>query len=116
MSVMPVPLQRPAVPASALLPPLLLAVLLLLLAVTQASRPTQNAVPVSDLSRVLPLAFVPNAGQTDEVAPATERAAKLLRSASVSVKTKLEPGLGHEVPAEKMKTNYRRPLLWLLKD
>ena len=55
-------------------------------------------------------------GQTDEVAPATERAAKLLRSASVSVKTKLEPGLGHEVPAEKMKTNYRRPLLWLLKD
>jgi hypothetical protein len=68
MSITPISIQRPAGLAPVPLLRLLLAVLLLLLIMTLASRPTQNSVPVSGLSQTLPLAFVPNAGQTDAVA------------------------------------------------
>ncbi len=53
-------------------------------------------------------------GKNDEVAPNTEKAAEIFKSAKVPVRVRIEPGLGHEVPADKMRTNYRKPLRWLL--
>ncbi|MFO0676593.1 MAG: hypothetical protein U0169_08670 [Polyangiaceae bacterium] len=52
-------------------------------------------------------------GESDEVAPATQRVADSLKSAKIPVRTRIQPGMGHEVPADRMVTNYRRPLLWL---
>jgi hypothetical protein len=37
----------------------------------------------------------------------------MLKDAHIRVRVKIVPGLGHEVPADRMITNYRRPLRWL---
>lgn len=52
-------------------------------------------------------------GENDEVAENTKRAAEMLKHAHIRVRVKIAPGLGHEVPADRMITNYRRPLRWL---
>jgi predicted esterase len=53
-------------------------------------------------------------GETDEVAPNTLRVADMLKAHKIRYKAKIAPGMGHEVPADRMVTNYRRPLMWLL--
>jgi predicted esterase len=53
-------------------------------------------------------------GENDEVAENTKRAGEILKTAHVRVRVKITPGLGHEVPADRMITNYRRPLRWLV--
>jgi predicted esterase len=53
-------------------------------------------------------------GENDQVAENTRRAGELLKTARIPVKVKIVPGLGHEVPADRMITNYRRPLRWLI--
>ena len=53
-------------------------------------------------------------GQNDEVAENTKRVEKMLREAKIPVRMNIVNGLGHEVPADRMVTNYRRPLLWLM--
>lgn len=53
-------------------------------------------------------------GENDQVADNTKRAGDMLREAHIRVKVKIVPGLGHEVPADQMITNYRRPLRWLV--
>ena len=53
-------------------------------------------------------------GESDEVAPNTQRVGELLKDEKVHVKVKIAPGMGHEVPAERMRSTYRRPLAWLL--
>jgi predicted esterase len=52
-------------------------------------------------------------GENDQVAENTKRAGEMLKDAHIRVRVKIEPGLGHEVPADRMITNYRRPLRWL---
>lgn len=52
-------------------------------------------------------------GESDEVAPNTERVGAMLKDKKIPYKLKIAPGMGHEVPADRMVTNYRRPLLWL---
>jgi hypothetical protein len=37
----------------------------------------------------------------------------MLKKARVRTKMRIVPNMGHEVPADKMSLNYRRPLLWL---
>jgi predicted esterase len=53
-------------------------------------------------------------GESDEVAPNTQRVADILRGERVRTKVKIAPGMGHEVPGERMRSTYRRPLAWLL--
>ena len=53
-------------------------------------------------------------GENDDVAENTKRAADMLKTAHIHVKVKIEAGLGHEVPADRMITTYRRPLRWLV--
>ncbi len=53
-------------------------------------------------------------GEQDGVAENTQRVATMLKKLKVPVKVSLVPGMGHEVPSDKMITTYRRPLLWLL--
>jgi predicted esterase len=53
-------------------------------------------------------------GENDGVAANTQRVATTLKKLKVPVKVSLVPGMGHEVPSDKMITTYRRPLLWLL--
>ena len=53
-------------------------------------------------------------GESDEVAPNTQRVGDMLKDEKVSVKVKIAPGMGHEVPADRMRSTYRRPLAWLL--
>jgi predicted esterase len=53
-------------------------------------------------------------GEDDQVADNTRRAAEMLKEARIHVRVKILPGLGHEVPADRMITNYRRPLRWLV--
>jgi predicted esterase len=53
-------------------------------------------------------------GENDQVAENTKRAGELLKTARIAVRVKIAPGLGHEVPADRMITNYRRPLRWLV--
>jgi len=53
-------------------------------------------------------------GETDEVAPNTLRVADILKDAKVSHKVRIAPNMGHEVPGERMRSMYRRPLAWLL--
>ena len=53
-------------------------------------------------------------GENDQVAENTKRAGEMLKDAHIRVRVKIEPGLGHEVPADRMITNYRRPLRWLI--
>ena len=52
-------------------------------------------------------------GENDEVAENTERVGEMLKKAKIPSKVKIVPGLGHEIPADRMVTTYRRPLLWL---
>jgi predicted esterase len=54
-------------------------------------------------------------GENDEVAENTKRAGEMLKTAKIPVKVRIVPGLGHEVPADRMITNYRRPLRWLIR-
>jgi dipeptidyl aminopeptidase/acylaminoacyl peptidase len=53
-------------------------------------------------------------GENDQVAESTRRAGDMLKTAHIPVKVKIVPGLGHEVPGDRMITNYRRPLKWLI--
>jgi predicted esterase len=53
-------------------------------------------------------------GEDDQVAENTKRAGEMLKDAHIRVLVKIAPGLGHEVPADRMITNYRRPLRWLV--
>lgn len=52
-------------------------------------------------------------GENDEVVQNTERVGQLVKAESIPVKVSIKAGMGHEVPADRMITNYRRPLLWL---
>jgi predicted esterase len=52
-------------------------------------------------------------GENDQVAENTKRAGEMLKDAHIRVRVKIAPGMGHEVPADRMITNYRRPLRWL---
>jgi predicted esterase len=52
-------------------------------------------------------------GENDEVAQNTERVGDMVKAENIPVKVKIEAGMGHEVPGDRMITNYRRPLLWL---
>jgi predicted esterase len=52
-------------------------------------------------------------GEDDQVAENTRRAGEMLKDAHIRVRVRIAPGLGHEVPADRMITNYRRPLRWL---
>ena len=53
-------------------------------------------------------------GESDEVAPNTLRVAEMLKQAKVPHRVHIAQGMGHEVPAERMRSMYRRPLAWLL--
>jgi predicted esterase len=53
-------------------------------------------------------------GENDGVAQNTVRVGDTLKKSKVPVKVKLVPGMGHEVPGDRMVTTYRRPLAWLL--
>jgi len=53
-------------------------------------------------------------GENDQVAENTRRAGDMLKTARIQVKVRIAPGLGHEVPEDRMVTNYRRPLRWLV--
>ncbi len=52
-------------------------------------------------------------GENDQVAENTRRVGDMLKDAHIRVRVRIAPGLGHEVPADRMITNYRRPLRWL---
>lgn len=52
-------------------------------------------------------------GENDGVAQNTMRVGDTLRKAKVPVKVRLVPGMGHEVPEDRMVSLYRRPLAWL---
>jgi predicted esterase len=52
-------------------------------------------------------------GENDQVADNTRRVGEMLKDAHIRVRVKIAPGLGHEVPADRMIANYRRPLRWL---
>jgi predicted esterase len=54
-------------------------------------------------------------GENDEVAENTRRAGEMLKTAKIAVRVRIVPGLGHEIPADRMITNYRRPLRWLIR-
>lgn len=54
-------------------------------------------------------------GENDGVAQNTMRVGDTLKQAKVPVKVKIVPGMGHEVPADRMVTLYRRPLAWLVR-
>jgi predicted esterase len=53
-------------------------------------------------------------GENDGVAQNTVRVGETLKKVKVPVKVKLVAGMGHEVPADRMVTMYRRPLAWLV--
>lgn len=52
-------------------------------------------------------------GENDQVADNTRKVGEMLKDAHIRVRVRIAPGLGHEVPADRMITNYRRPLRWL---
>jgi predicted esterase len=52
-------------------------------------------------------------GQNDGVAENTSRVGDIVKAQNIRVKVKIAPGMGHEVPGDRMITMYRRPLLWL---
>ncbi|AKU98523.1 hypothetical protein AKJ09_05187 [Labilithrix luteola] len=52
-------------------------------------------------------------GENDGVAQNTVRVGETLKKAKVPVMVKLVPGMGHEVPSDRMISTYRRPLAWL---
>jgi predicted esterase len=53
-------------------------------------------------------------GENDEVAENTVRVGDTLKKEQIAVKVRIAPGLGHEIPGDRMVMNYRRPLLWLI--
>lgn len=53
-------------------------------------------------------------GEHDEVAGNTRRAGEMLKTARIPVRVQIQPGMGHEIPADRMVLNYRRPLRWLI--
>jgi predicted esterase len=53
-------------------------------------------------------------GENDGVAENTKRAGDMLLAAKIPVKVRIMPGMGHEVPSDRMITTYRRPLRWLV--
>ena len=53
-------------------------------------------------------------GENDQVAQNTVRVGDTLKKVKVPVKVKLVPGMGHEVPSDRMVSTYRRPLAWLV--
>lgn len=53
-------------------------------------------------------------GENDGVAENTKRVGETLKKNKVPVKVKLVPGMGHEVPGDRMVSTYRRPLAWLV--
>ncbi|HVJ90695.1 MAG TPA: hypothetical protein VM580_12890 [Labilithrix sp.] len=53
-------------------------------------------------------------GENDGVAQKTVRVGETLKKVNVPVKVQLVPGLGHEVPSDRMVSTYRRPLAWLV--
>jgi predicted esterase len=52
-------------------------------------------------------------GENDQVAQGTARVGNMLKKYKVPNKVKIVPGLGHEIPADRMISTYRRPLAWL---
>jgi predicted esterase len=52
-------------------------------------------------------------GENDEVVENTRRVFSTLKDAKVHARMRIVPGMGHEVPADRMISTYRRPLLWL---
>ncbi len=53
-------------------------------------------------------------GENDGVAQNTVKVGDTLKKNKVPVKVKLVPGMGHEVPSDRMVSTYRRPLAWLV--
>jgi predicted esterase len=53
-------------------------------------------------------------GENDGVAQNTVRVGDTLKKNNVPVKVRLVPGMGHEVPSDRMVSTYRRPLAWLV--
>ena len=47
------------------------------------------------------------------VYPNTVKVGEALKKVKVPVMVKLVPGMGHEVPSDRMVSTYRRPLAWL---
>ena len=54
-------------------------------------------------------------GQGDEVAENTKRVGDIVKSAKIPVQVNIAPGLGHELAADRLSADYRRPLAWLAK-
>jgi predicted esterase len=52
-------------------------------------------------------------GENDEVAENTARVGDMVKAEKIPVRVRIRPGLGHEVPGDRMITTYRRALLWL---
>jgi predicted esterase len=52
-------------------------------------------------------------GEHDGVVENTQKAGEMLRDAHVRTRIRIVPNMGHEVPQDRMMSNYRRPLLWL---
>jgi predicted esterase len=52
-------------------------------------------------------------GENDEVAQNTERVAEMVKAEKIPLRVKIAPGMGHEVPGDRMISTYRRPLAWL---
>lgn len=52
-------------------------------------------------------------GENDGVAKSTLAVGETLKKFKVPNKVKLVPGMGHEVPSDRMVSTYRRPLAWL---
>ena len=53
-------------------------------------------------------------GENDGVAQNTVKVGDTLKKNKVPVKVRLVPGMGHEVPSDRMVSTYRRPLAWLV--
>jgi predicted esterase len=52
-------------------------------------------------------------GENDGVAQNTVRVGETLKKKKIPVQVKIVPGMGHEVPSDRMVSTYRRPLAWL---
>ena len=53
-------------------------------------------------------------GENDGVVENTKRVGETLKKNHVPVKVKVVPGMGHEVPGDRMVSTYRRSLSWLV--
>ncbi len=53
-------------------------------------------------------------GENDEVAENTARVGDMVKAEKIPVRVKIAPGMGHEVPGDRMISTYRRPLAWLV--